>query len=93
MLFILILQICKLRPGFGQGAASLLPEDEDGESRLSDLGWFFFSVFVGVLVDFLIRWGSFPLCFCFAVSVGDQKFCLWLLLFTVSKLKGFGYVC
>lgn len=59
--------MCKLRPGFGQGAASksLLPEDEDGESRLSDLLFFFFCLCgrVGGLLD---KMGEFPfvLLFC-----------------------------
>lgn len=62
--------MCKLKPGLHRELIAKVSslKVKTVESRLSDL---LFSVFVGMLVDFFIRWGGiFPLCFCFAVSVG-----------------------
>lgn len=63
--------MCKLRLGLHRGLIAQVSslKMKVAEFRPSDL--LFFSVFVGVLLDFFVRLGIFHLCFCFAVSVGD----------------------
>lgn len=71
MLFILILQMYKLRLGFHRG---LIAQVSSLKMKMAEFGpsdSLFLSVFVDVFVDFFIRLGIFLLCFCFAVLVGD----------------------
>lgn len=63
--------MCKLRPelhGGGLIAKVSSPRLKMAELRLSGQ---LICVFVWVLVVFVVRWGIFPLYFCFAMSVSD----------------------
>lgn len=85
--------MCKLRLGLHRGliAQVFSLKMKVAEFRPSDL-LFFFWICEGV-VGFVCETGDFPFVLLLCCVSSWLKSCLWLLLYTIPKLKGFGYVC